>query len=525
MHNTVILGGNGMHHNDEENEGKGQDGQLFETVLSERTQMSTEAHNPTTESRDYGDASGELQEPIDASAQEESGSVAKMFYMQNLDRNFAPRTDEWNEPTYSQTHESTSRMYTPGIYVEQQHSRRRNVEPEPERIVREDKVPLREFLRSACLVLVCAIASAAASNRVMEYRFNRGDFAVVNQVVLGGTANGQQNSSLSNPVSAWETGMLAEDIYVMACTQVVSISTQAESSSSLFGSIIPSTTSLVSGSGFIISSDGYILTNFHVVETAFEGNLPLIVSLNDGTSYEATVIGYEMNNDVALIKIPVSGLNPAIIANSDSIKVGQTVYAVGNPLGELVYTMTDGIVSARDREVSVDGKTINTFQFSAAVNLGNSGGPLYDTKGEVIGIVTAKPRQATVEGIGFAIPINDAIEIARELIEFGYITGRPLLGIEVQTVFPSHAEYWGWVIGARVKTVFAGSAAEKAGMLVGDIITKLGTAEIDSTDALRYALRRCSAGETTTLTIWRDGETIELTITFDEDLAAGQARS
>jgi serine protease Do len=184
--------------------------------------------------------------------------------------------------------------------------------------------------------------------------------------------------------------------------------------------------------------------------------------------------------------------------------------------------MTDGIVSALDRIVTVDRRTISTFQFSAAVNSGNSGGPIYNTNGEVIGIVTAKLMRGSVEGIGFAIPINDAIEIAMELIEHGYITGRSFMGITPQTVTRANAEYFGWVVGVYIRTVIEGSAAEKAGLMVGDIITGIGETETDSIESLRFAMRRFRAGDTTTLTVWRAGVYHELTITFDEDLSAGQ---
>ena len=472
-----------------------------------------------------GAPAGAPAERIDAPVPEKIVTAPRKPAFQNLERNFASRSDEWREPSYRQTYETTSDMYTPGIYANPQYPRKRGTETEPGVKERGSGSWAGRFVRVACLVLVCAILSGAATYGVMEYRFNRGDFTVVNQVVLGGSTDIQQSNGISSPVSSGGAGMSAEDIYTMACTQVVSITTKAGNLGGMFGSMIPSTATAVAGSGFIISSDGYILTNYHVVETSYINDLPLSVFLINGIEYQAKVIGYDIDNDVALVKIDATGLNPAVIANSDLINVGQTVYAVGNPFGELVYTMTEGIVSARDREVSVEGKTINTFQLSAAVNSGNSGGPVYDTNGEVIGIVTAKPMANSVEGIGFAIPINDAIEIAAELIEFGYITGRPLLGITAQTVSSAHAEYWGWVVGTRVMSVLEGSAAEKAGIIVGDIIIGLGDTNIDSMDTLKFALRKYKAGDTEKLTVWRNGDEVELTITFDEDLSAGQVRS
>ena len=461
-------------------------------------------------------------ERTDAPVPEKINVSPRKPYLHFPEHSFTPRVGEWCEPSYCQPYEPTSGMYTPGICSDP--NRPHRFSPEPERKKREPSGLFGKIVRTACLVLVCAILSGAAAYGVMEYRFRRGDFTVVyeNQVVLGGSPNSQSGSSLSASVSTSGLNLSPEDIYDMACTQVVSVTTRNESTGST--GIIPSTQDAVKGSGFIISSDGYILTNYHVIQIAQFYNLPLIVSLNNGMEYEAEIIGYETHNDVALIKIDAIGLNPAIIANSDSIRVGQTVYAVGNPLGELIYTMTDGIVSHKSREVVIEGKKISSFQFSAAVNSGNSGGPVYNTHGEVIGIVTAKPGSNSVEGIGFAIPINDAILIASELIEYGYITGRPLLGITAETVTRAHAEYWEWVVGIRVNSVSEGSAAENAGMMVGDIITALGDTELDSRDKLIFELRKYRAGETSGITVWREGETIELTITFDEDLSAGQVR-
>ena len=430
-------------------------------------------------------------------------------------------TEGWREPSYSEQREPMRNMYSPGICVNPPYPRRRVDEIEQMRAPRERGRKFLGFLRAVCLVFVCSVFSGAAAYFVMEYRFNRGDFIVNNQVVLGGSnSEAQQDGGFTTPVVAFEDSITAQDIYDMACSQVVGINTEAPSLGGGFGTQGP--VSPVSGSGFIISSDGYILTNYHVIELAHTNGLNLSVTLNDGTSYDAKIIGFEASNDVAVVKINATGLNPTVIGNSDNIRVGQTIYAVGNPFGDLVYTMTDGIVSALDRVVSVERKSINTFQFSAAVNSGNSGGPIYDTTGEVIGIVTAKLIRGNVEGIGFAIPINDAIEIASELIEHGYVAGRPFMGIGGNTVTSAHAEYWGWVVGVYIRSVTPDSAADKAGLVVGDIITSLDGVDIDSMDSLKFAMRSYKAGDTTTLTAWRNGVFHDLTITFDEDLSAGQ---
>ena len=479
------------------------------------------------DSNDRGAPAGAPAVRTDAPVPETIATVHRKQSIYNPEHVVAPLSEEWRDPIYRQTNETLSNMYTPGIYTNQPYSRRRGNEAEQKQKTREGSGWGSRFLRAVCLAIVCVALSGAAAYGMTELRLRDQDNSiVVNPVVLGGSSERQDSGELSTKPSASGSGMPAEDIYTMACTQVVGISTIADASNSIFGGSAQGSTTAVAGSGFIISGDGYILTNHHVIQSAYDYNLPLVVCLNDGTEFEAKIIGYETDNDVAVIKIAASGLNPVVFADSDAINVGQSVYAVGNPFGELVYTMTDGIISARDREVSVEGKIINTFQFSAAVNSGNSGGPIYDTNGEVIGIVTAKPVRNSVEGIGFAIPINDAIEIAAELIEFGYITGRPLMGITAGTVTRANAEYYGWDVagGVYVKTISQDSAAEKAGIMVGDIITKLGESEVDSMESLRFTMRKYRAGDTITLMVWRSGEDIELTITFDEDLSAGQAR-
>ena len=420
--------------------------------------------------------------------------------------------------------ETNSTMYTPGIRESDPYRQRARYADTPQEHRERQRRP-GAFFRALCLIVVCAVLSGAVSFGVIEYRLRDVDFTPVNQVVIGGSnsssADNNKDVSINTPLATTGREMTAQDIYDMACSQVVGITIEVENVSGFFGQ--QGSMTAVSGSGFIISTDGYILTNYHVIETAYLQDLPIIVHMNDETTYEAKIIGFESTNDVALIKIEATGLKAAAIANSDNIRVGQRVYAVGNPFGELVYTMTEGIVSALDRVVTVENKSINTFQLSAAVNPGNSGCPVYDGNGEVIGIVSAKFMSSSVEGIGFAIPINDAIAIASDLIEHGYIPGRAYMGINVNTVTRGNSEYFGWgVLGAYVTSVSADSAADKAGIIVADIITKLGDDEITTREDLVNTLRKYSAGDTAIVTVRRSGEDIELTITFDENLAAGQ---
>jgi len=447
----------------------------------------------------------------------------------------------YNEPvtlenSYCESYDDPNNLYSPGICVNRPYPRTRESGNGNGRNgnghsgngygrngnVQENSKGLVGFLRAMALVLACTFFSGSAAYLVLDHRVSRGDFSPPAQVVLGNSAIIERQPDDAATIAIRDDSMTAQSIYDMARNQVVAINTDAPS---FFGlPDISGDSAPISGSGFIISSDGYILTNFHVIEIAHKHDLPIRVVLNDGVTHEAVVIGFEQHNDVAVIKIKAEGLSPVFIGNSDNTRVGQTIYAIGNPFGDLVYTMTDGIVSALDRVVSVEGKSIRTFQFSAAVNSGNSGGPIYNIYGEVIGIVTAKIVRGNVEGIGFAIPINDAIEIATELIEHGYISGRPLMGITGQDVSPANAEYFNWVVGVYIRAVTQGSAADKAGIEIGDIITALDGDEVNSMETLRLALRDHRAGDTTTITIWRDGEIHDLTITFDEDMYAGQQR-
>lgn len=303
-------------------------------------------------------------------------------------------------------------------------------------------------------------------------------------------------------------------IYELACRQVVGITTEV-TYTNFFGR---SSSSALTGSGFIVSEDGYILTNYHVIEYAFEYGYAITVMLHDGTRYPATIVGAEEGNDIAVLKIDAVGLTPVTFGDSNSLSVGDEVYAVGNPLGELEFSMTFGRVSALDRLISADdGEEINMFQFDAAVNSGNSGGPAYNDGGEVVGIVTAKYASSGVEGLGFAIPINDATDIAEDLITKGYVTGKAYLGVQLDQRFTSvYSHYYGLPNGAYVSYVEKGSCAEKSTLQPGDIITAVGEYPIKSYTDVNSALRHFSAGDESTVEIYRSGETRLLPIVFDE---------
>ena len=274
------------------------------------------------------------------------------------------------------------------------------------------------------------------------------------------------------------------------------------------------------GSGFVISADGYILTNYHVIK----GASSIQVAFVDGKTYPATLIGGEEANDIAVLKIEAEGLTPVVLGDSDNLVVGEQVCAIGNPLGELTFTFTSGYVSARDRSITMEnGEMMNMLQTDTAINSGNSGGPLFNMYGEVIGITTAKysasssSSGASIEGIGFAIPINDVKVMVKDLMEKGYVTGKPSLGILMNDVSSEATYRYGIPQGAYIEAVLEGSCAEKAGIQVGDIVTAVGEHEISTSTALQTVVKEYKAGDELSFTINRNGEEVTITLTLDEN--------
>ena len=277
----------------------------------------------------------------------------------------------------------------------------------------------------------------------------------------------------------------------------------------------------VSGSGFVISSNAttsYILTNYHVINDVSD----ITVFFADGTSYDAALVGGEQENDIAVLRVDVGNLQTVTLGDSDALTVGQEVYAIGNPLGELTFTFTGGYVSAKDRSVTMsDGTVMNMLQTDTAINSGNSGGPLFNEYGQVVGIVSAKlssssSSEATVEGLGFAIPINDVRDMVTSIIEHGYVTGKPNVGVLLDDVDEA-AQRYGVPAGAEVLAVLDGSGAARGGLQTGDIITAVDGTEVASVSALQEAVKEYKTGDTVTFSVYRDGETATVDVTLDEE--------
>ena len=321
------------------------------------------------------------------------------------------------------------------------------------------------------------------------------------------TGNG--NSVSGTPNQGANDGLTPAQVYAQCKKGVVAINNQQ--TTNIWGQVSETASS---GSGFIISENGYIVTNYHVAE----GATKLTVILYDGTEYDAKLVGYEASFDLAVLKVEATGLPFVKMGSSNDLIVGDQVVAIGNPLGELTNSLTVGYVSAKDRLVSTESGNINMLQTDAAINSGNSGGPLFNMKGEVIGITSAKytgttSSGAVIEGIGFAIPMDDVAKKISDLMQYGYITGA-YLGVSVQDTPAELTNYYGIPAGAYIVEVVDGYCAKAAGIKAQDIIIGLGGYEIDSLNALTRALDKFNPGEKTTVTIWRAGATLELDITF-----------
>ena len=277
------------------------------------------------------------------------------------------------------------------------------------------------------------------------------------------------------------------------------------------------TTSAASGSGFILSSDGYILTNFHVIENSNS----ITVACYDGSSYDAKLVGYDESNDIAVLKVEASGLSPVILGSSDKMNVGDSVVAIGNPLGELTFSLTAGTVSALDRQITMSGGgSMTLIQTDCAINSGNSGGALFNLHGEVVGITNAKYSSsssgASIDNIGFAIPMDDVRNIIESIIEKGYIS-KPYIGVSVVGV-SAETQAYGLPAGAAVQDISKGSPAEAAGLQVSDIITRVNGAAITGSSDLVNSISETQPGDVLELTVYRKGQNLTLTVTVGEQV-------
>lgn len=364
----------------------------------------------------------------------------------------------------------------------------------------------RAAVKVTALILACAVAGGLAG---------WGGAAIAGSGSNSGKTTIQQSDR--QPVTVQvkkvdgQTKMDPATVYASVVNSAVSINCSA-TSTNIFGQ---QTQTASSGSGFIITEDGYVVTNYHVVS----GASSVQVTLYNGDTYDATVIGGDSDYDVAVLKINAAGLQPVTLGESADVNVGDTVLAIGNPLGELTFSMSQGIVSSCDRAINVDGTPFNMIQVTAAINPGNSGGPLFNEYGEVVGIVSAKYSSyasQSVEGLGFAIPINDVAAMIQDIMTNGYVSNKAYLGITPGTMNEQMAAQYRYDVtkGVFIYSVEEGSAADKAGLKMGDVIMKIDGTDVDSYQELVALKKKYSAGDESTFTIYRDGKQQEVSVTW-----------
>lgn len=364
----------------------------------------------------------------------------------------------------------------------------------------------RRTLRIVALILAVAVLSGLCGfgGAALFRGTNRGTITL--------QQSNRQPSAVSVKHVNGKTLMTPAEVYASTVNAAVSINSTSRSTN-FFGQSVPTASS---GSGFIITADGYIVTNQHVVSGASE----VKVTLYNGETYTARVIGGDSDYDVAVIKIEAKDLTPVVLGDSAKVNVGDSVLAIGNPLGELTFSMSQGIVSCCNRAINVDGTPFNMIQIDAGINPGNSGGPLMNLYGEVVGIVSAKYSSysnTAVESLGFAIPISDVQAIISDIVENGSVTNKAYMAITAGTMTSEMAAQYNIDLtsGVFVYSVEKGGAGDKAGLRLGDIITKMDKTEISDYNDLTAAKKNYRAGDTVTLTIYRTGEYITTQLTFD----------
>ena len=377
---------------------------------------------------------------------------------------------------------------------------------DPEQKPRKPKKS-RTGLKITALILACALVGGACGF---------GGALLARRVGYGKTTIQESNRTASEVVVQKVDGKTLMDpaeVYASTVNSVVSINSSAVSTN-IFGQRVESASS---GSGFIITADGYIVTNYHVVEDASS----ISVDMYNGDTYKAALVGGDPDYDLAVLKIEGKDLSTVTLGDSTKVNVGDTVLAIGNPLGELTFSQSRGSVSSANRAINVDGTPFNMIQVDASINPGNSGGPLMNLYGEVIGIVSAKYSSyanTVVEGLGFAIPISDVQAIITDIMENGQVTGKPYLAITAGTMTQEMATQYQIDLteGVFVYSVEKDGAGAKAGLRLGDIITKVDDKEIKTMDDLSAAKKGHKAGDIVTVTYYREGQYYTTELTFDE---------
>ena len=364
----------------------------------------------------------------------------------------------------------------------------------------------RTGLKVTALALCCALLGGAVGGGVVHFAENQPGQTSVN-------VSSRPATHVSVNTVDGKTAMTDAEVYAAGVNSVVSINVTGTSGTNFFGQPVRTASA---GSGFVLTKDGYIVTNYHVVK---DGET-VKVTMYNGDEYEAKYVGGDEDYDIAVIKVEAADLQPVTLGDSGSLNVGDRVLAIGNPLGELTFSMSGGMVSSVNRAINVSGTPFNMIQTDASINPGNSGGPMFNEYGEVVGIVSAKYSSTgneAVEGLGFAIPINDVFAMIQDIMTNGYITNKPYLGITGGSMTEQMAAQYRYDIkeGVFVYSVEEGKAAQKAGLQMGDVITKVDDHDIRTMEDLTAVKKQYAAGDTSTLTVYRGGQTITVELTWD----------
>lgn len=391
----------------------------------------------------------------------------------------------------------------------------------------------RKTIGKRILTGVIAILSVAAvaTTSIVGYTLITGKNMVGTSGSDGNVSAKSDGDTSSNVKSTVDRSNLPTILQAAAPADALSIPEIVEKvSPSVVGISCITSQGVSTGSGVVLSEDGYIITNAHVISGAQSISVVLPSSygnvsddsaeMEDNLTFTAEKVGSDEQTDLAVLKIDKSGLIPAEIGKSEDVQVGELSIVIGNPLGlDLANSVTAGIISAKDRTITVEDRTMNLMQTDAAVNNGNSGGPLINAYGQVIGITSAKVSSSVAEGLGFAIPIDEALPIVKDLMENGYVTGRPSLGITGTDVTSAYSSYYGIPQGFLVRDVTEGSGAEKAGIQQNDIIIAINDTMVSSISELNDIKNKCKVGDTVTLTIYRNGKKLDVDVVLGESTA------
>ena len=384
------------------------------------------------------------------------------------------------------------------------------VKVKKQKVKKTKKPASKGFVAAMLIVSILCSAALGFGGGYLANNLNTSSSGSININKVEASNTSSSGSPSSNTTS---------DIVKKTADSVVEIATEGVKT----GSFAQQYVVQGAGSGVIISEDGYIITNYHVIEDANS----VTVTLRDGkTNYTAAVIGSDSDNDIALLKVDATGLTPATFGDSSTLAVGDYVVAIGNPLGELGGTVTDGIISALARDVTIEDQNMTLLQTNAQISPGNSGGGLFNANGELIGIVNAKDSATEVEGIAFAIPINNVLDIIDDLKSYGYVTGKIDLGMQLTDITSKDTAFYYGVnqTGCYVLSVTRGSNAEEAGFHTGDLITKVNGTSVSTSSDVEKALENSKVGDKVKFTVYRNGTTSDLTLTLAEYVPSGNAQ-